>query len=76
MIDDIQLGVKAKQLVDAVETAGVLAKGADRLIVRAARALLHPRVQGQAARQGPLRRPRHQVDAGHGVASAHRIAGV
>jgi len=31
MIDDIQLGVKAKQLVDAVETAGVLAKGADRL---------------------------------------------
>ena len=27
MIDDIQLGVKAKQLVDAVETAGVLAKG-------------------------------------------------
>jgi len=31
MIDDIQLGVKAKQLVDAVETMGVLAKGADRL---------------------------------------------
>ena len=31
MISDIQLGVKAKQLVDAVETAGVLAKGADRL---------------------------------------------
>jgi len=31
MIDDLQLGVKAKQLVDAVEEAGVLAKGADRL---------------------------------------------
>ena len=31
VIDDIQLGLKAKQLVDAVETAGVLAKGADRL---------------------------------------------
>jgi len=31
MIDELKLQEKAKQLVDAVETAGVLAKGADRL---------------------------------------------